>query len=220
MTRFTPRRDVMPAPQQRLWPELAAVPSSFVLYGGAALSLRFGYRQSEDFDFFATEGFQVEELLEDLPWLRHGERLQAKTNTLTVLLDRGGPVKVSFFGGLAIGRVGSPQLTADGVLRVAATLDVAATKVAVIQQGAESKDYLDLAEVLGQGIGLEQALAAARALYGESFNPMISLKALTYFEDGDLPTLPDQVKRLLIEAASQVRVLPRIARQSDRIAAD
>ena len=35
-----------------LWPDLAEVPHSFVLYGGTALALRLGHRISEDFDFF------------------------------------------------------------------------------------------------------------------------------------------------------------------------
>lgn len=37
-------------------------------------------------------------------------------------------------------------------------------------------------------VGLPFALAAAERLYGASFNPEISLKALSYFDDGNLPT--------------------------------
>lgn len=88
------------------------------------------------------------------------------------------------------------------------------------QQRAERKDYLDLAELLRQGVSLAQGLGAAKALYRESFNPMISLKALTYFQDGDLPTLPESTKVLLTEAASQVRSIPQIPRRSERIAAE
>jgi hypothetical protein len=31
---FEPRLDILPESQRRLWPELDAVPSDFVLYGG------------------------------------------------------------------------------------------------------------------------------------------------------------------------------------------
>ena len=34
---FEPRLDILPESQRRLWPELDAVPSDFVLYGGPAL---------------------------------------------------------------------------------------------------------------------------------------------------------------------------------------
>lgn len=44
---------------------------------------------------------------------------------------------------------------------------------------------------------LAEALGAAQAVYGEQFNPMITLKALSYFGDGNLESLPEGVKRAL-----------------------
>jgi hypothetical protein len=49
--RFDPRSDILPESQLRLWPELEAVPSDFILYGGTGLALQLGHRASEDFDF-------------------------------------------------------------------------------------------------------------------------------------------------------------------------
>jgi hypothetical protein len=46
---FEARLDILPESQRRLWPELDAVPSEFVLYGGTALALQLGHRVSEDF---------------------------------------------------------------------------------------------------------------------------------------------------------------------------
>jgi hypothetical protein len=46
---FAPRLDILPVSQRRLWPELDAVPSDFVLYGGTGLALQLGHRVSEDF---------------------------------------------------------------------------------------------------------------------------------------------------------------------------
>lgn len=80
-----------------------------------------------------------------------------------------------------------------------------------------SKDYLDLAALLQGGVELESALAAGAALYREQFNPMITLRALSYFGDGDLPRLPEEVKRLLSEAACRVRTIPALPRRSDRL---
>src|SRR5476649_2049253 len=51
---FAPRLDILPPPQRRLWDELTAVPGEFVLYGGTALALHLGHRESLDFDFLAT----------------------------------------------------------------------------------------------------------------------------------------------------------------------
>jgi hypothetical protein len=52
--RFAPRLDILPEPQQRLWPELAEIPAEFVLYGGTAVALHLGHRQSVDFVFSAV----------------------------------------------------------------------------------------------------------------------------------------------------------------------
>ena len=54
---FEPRLDILTDSQRELWPELDAVPSDFVLYGGTALALQLGHRVSEDFDFFSSAGF-------------------------------------------------------------------------------------------------------------------------------------------------------------------
>lgn len=220
MNRFQPHLEFLPAPQQRLWPELASAPRHFVLYGGTGIALRLGHRSSVDFGFFSTACFNPQELRQTLPWLGEAELLQSKPNTLTVVVDRNGPVKVSFFGGLSLGRVGEPELTTDGICGVASLLDLAATKAAVVQQRAERRDYVDLASLLRAGITLPNALGAARALYGETFNPMITLKALGYFKDGDLPQLPDELKRLLSRAASEVTTIPVIERRADNISPD
>ncbi|MBI4324556.1 MAG: nucleotidyl transferase AbiEii/AbiGii toxin family protein [Chloroflexi bacterium] len=220
MKTFAPRLDILPPAQRSLWPDLADVPTRFVLYGGTAIALRLGHRQSLDFDFFSSEPFDPDQLFEAFPELRRGRRLQSKTNTLTVELERGQAVGLSFFGGLTLGRVGAPEQASGPQVTVASLLDLAALKVAVIQERALCKDYWDVAALLQAGIKLPEALGAAGALYGRMFNPMITLKALNYFADGDLPKLPGDVKQFLSEQASQVKTIPVIPRLSDRIAAE
>jgi hypothetical protein len=195
----------LPAAQRRLWQELAGLPTGFVLYGGTALALRFEHRRSEDFDFFTNRRFTPGEIEAEAPFLNAAVRLQSAPNTLVCSIDRGGPVKVSFFGGLALRRVRDPDVV-EGVpaLRVASPLDLAATKVKVVQDRAESKDYLDVSRLLEEGIGLDEMLGAARAVYGPSFNPLLSLKSLCYFGDGDLATLPPEVQARLVDAVRRV----------------
>src|SRR5579862_8250272 len=100
-----PRLDILPDPQRRLWPELAATPGEFTLHGGTAIALRLGHRASVDFDFFSFEPFAPQRLLAELPYLRGAAILQSSPNTLTCRVERGGPVQVSFFGGLRLGQV-------------------------------------------------------------------------------------------------------------------
>ena len=59
--------------------------------------------------------------------------------------------------------------------------------------------------VLRHGIDLPTALAAGLVLYGKTFKPFITLKALTYFED--VAGLPDDVRCRLVAAAAAVNPL-------------
>jgi len=199
---FVPRLDALPKPQQRLWPELKQVPPYFVLYGGTAVALRLGHRQSVDFDFFANQEFNPAVLLASLPLLRGAVVYDSKPNTLTVGVDRGERVKISFFGGMSLGRVQNPESTDDGVMMVASLLDVAAAKMKVILERIQRRDYVDICALLKAGVKLADMLAAAQALH-DQFNPMISLRAVGYFKDGDLPSLPDDVKKTLTKAAGE-----------------
>lgn len=206
---LVPRLAALPPAQRALWPELKQVPRQFVLYGGTALALRLGHRQSEDFDLFADAPVNPEELLATLPLLKGATVRQKGPNTLTAVVHRPGPVKLSFFG-LTLRRVGEPDLTDDGIARVATLRDVGGCKMAVIQGRSEARDYLDIHALLRSGLEVAEMLGAARAIYGEQFFPMITLKALAWFNDGDLPSLPAEVKEALSCAAGNVRQIPNL----------
>jgi hypothetical protein len=199
-----PRLEALPETQQRLWPELAAIPSRFVLYGGTALALWLAHRISEDFDFFSSVPFVPDALARELGTLGKGERVQSSANTLVVAVDRGGQIKLSFFGGLGLRRIAEPAPLDTFAWRIASLIDLAATKMGAVQGRAEAKDYFDVARLLEEGIGLDQALGAAKGVYGPSFNPVLSLKSLSYFGDGDLPSLPERVRDRLLAAANAV----------------
>jgi hypothetical protein len=66
------------------------------------------------------------------------------------------------------------------------------------------------------GISLVEALAASTAVFGKTFNMMAALKALTYFGDGNLPSLPQQIQDHLRTAAERVKLeaLPQIVAKS------
>jgi Nucleotidyl transferase AbiEii toxin, Type IV TA system len=215
MTRaFAPKLEILPPAQRRLWPELRKVPAGFVLYGGTAIALHLGHRTSVDFDFFALESFKPDQLYRNIGFLRDSEVVQMATDTLTCIVDRGGPVRFSFFGLPGLGRVSEPLRARDTGLAVAALIDLAGTKAAVVQKRAEAKDYLDLDAIVAQGaVDLPSALAAALHIYGRAFNPQITVKALSYFADGTLPTLPGEVRERLLRAVRAVDLdrLPSLA---------
>jgi hypothetical protein len=199
---FTPNLTMLPPPQLQLWPELDATPEHFTLYGGTALALRLGHRSSVDFDFFSNQSFDPDELAGVIPYLKDAERVQVAPHTLKCRVERNGPVLVSFFGGLGLGQAAPRDQAERRTLYVASLLDLAGTKVAVVQKRAETRDYLDIDALLRHGIDLPTALAAGRLVYGRSFNPMITLKALSFFDD--LPTLPADVRKRLSAAVEAV----------------
>ena len=215
---FSPNLDILAPPQLLLWPELDATPEMFTLYGGTALALHLGHRASVDFDFFSNQPFDPDELAASIPYLKGAERVRVAPNTLTCRAERDGPVLVSFFGDLGLGQAAPRDQVHGRTFYVASLLDIAGTKVAVVQKRVEAKDYLDIDALLRHGIDLPTALAAGLVVYGRSFNPMITLKALAYFDD--VPTLSPGVRKRLIAAVdsvdpSSLPVLKPYARRTD-----
>jgi hypothetical protein len=210
---FQPKLNCLPSSQRRLWEELGAVPEEFVLYVGTALALHLGHRESADFDFFGNRHFDPARLVEKIPFLSGAWIARQEPDTLSVVINRDAPVKVSFFGVPGIQRIKPPHIAQDNGLRIASLLDLAGTKAAVVQQRAEAKDYLDIDALLQSGeVDLPAALASACLIYGPAFNPQITLKALSFFGDGNLNRLPRDVQDRLAKAAREVDLdkLPEI----------
>ncbi len=201
---FRPRLDILPPAQQRLWPELVETSEQFTLYGGTAIALRLGHRQSVDFDWFTSERVDPNVLMQRVPYLTGALVRQSAPDTLTVTVDRGGPVQVSFFGGLGLGQVAPADIAIGPNIKVAALIDLAGLKVAVVTQRAELRDYIDVHALLTKAnIPLANMLAAAKIIYGDQFSPLLSLKALAYHEDASLAALPPDMRQDLIAAVSE-----------------
>jgi hypothetical protein len=71
-----------------------------------------------------------------------------------------------------------------------------------VQQRAQPRDYLDIDALIRHGIDLPRVLAAGAIVYGRSFNLLITLKALSYFDD--VPALPIEVRERLKAAVEAV----------------
>jgi hypothetical protein len=70
------------------------------------------------------------------------------------------------------------------------------------------------------GVSLSLGLASARLLFGPNFQPSESLKALVYFNDGDLNTLTTDEKNTLVDAVKAVRDLPEVTLLSKHLGGD
>lgn len=148
MGNLAPNLSALPPRQRQIWTQLATTPKDFVLYGGTALALRLGHRESVDFDLIA----------------------------------------------------------------VASLRDIFGMKCATIPQRSEIKDYRDIHALIFQArIGLAEGIAAAAAIYGRQYNPVLTLQALAYFDDLPEP-LPAGMKADLLAAVKSVSLqnLPQI----------
>jgi hypothetical protein len=207
---FDPKIEILPAAQQELWPLLAPAPGlSYVLYGGTAVALHLGHRISVDFDFFRSEPLDKGELLTSFPFLKDAETIQEGPNTLVVQVAMpSGSVKVSFFGGMTIGRINEPLLTADATLLIASRDDLMGTKLKAILDRAEAKDYRDISALLDNGASLEKGLGAFAAMFKQDVT--LPLKAIGFFKDGDLPSLPKEDQDRLRQARDKVADVPKV----------
>ncbi|MFA6180560.1 MULTISPECIES: nucleotidyl transferase AbiEii/AbiGii toxin family protein [Acidithiobacillus] len=204
--KFQPRTEILPDSQKEVWSLLKpAAKMGFTLYGGTAIALQLGHRQSVDFDLFTDSKLNESAILRKMPFLKRAQVIQASENTLTMAypVDKE-QVKISMFGGIAFGRVGAPLIANGNELPVASLDDLMATKLKVILQRAEKKDYMDIAEMIRSGVSLEKGVGSASSMFGKTFPPMDCLAALTYFKDGDLETLSKKDMETLIRQSSKV----------------
>ena len=96
----------------------------------------------------------------------------------------------------------------DSTLLVASLEDLLATKLKAILDRAEAKDYRDISAILSAGVSLEKALAAFAKIYRK--DPGLPLRAMGFFKDGDLPSLPKADQDVLRKARDLVTEIPEV----------
>jgi hypothetical protein len=208
--RFDPRIEILPPAQQDIWAQLApAADLSFVLYGGTAVALYLGHRTSVDFDLFKAEPLEKNRIENGFEFVRSVRTIQEDEKSLVLDVSLpSGHVKVSFFGGLDLGRINDPLRTSDNFLLLASLEALLTTKLNAILDRAEAKDYRDIAAILAAGVSLEKALGAFAKMYRR--DPGLPLRAMGFFKDGDLPSLPQVDQRLLRAARDGVSDIPEV----------
>jgi predicted nucleotidyltransferase component of viral defense system len=150
----------------------------FFLVGGTALALQIGHRLSIDLDLFSTQPFDNQELESYLTEIYRFQTDYVATNTLKGFIRN---IKVDFITH-AYPLVN--PLIVEETLLLASLEDIGAMKLnAIAHSGNRQKDFYDLYFLL-EYHPLIDFLNAYQIKYANS-NPVIPLKAITWFEDID-----------------------------------
>lgn len=157
--------------------------SEYVLFGGTALALQMGHRNSIDLDFFGNKEIDEELYLEKLKQLGEAERLSASKSILITSVNG---IKVDFvhhrYPWIA------EKMVIDHI-SFASQKDIAAMKLEAIAGRGSKKDFIDLYFLLGV-FSLEEMIGFWRKKYPQ-FSEFGMLKSITYFEDAEKEEAPD-----------------------------
>ena len=179
--------------------------TGFYLVGGTSLALQLGHRDSIDIDLFTQNNFTAAEIEDALKGKHDFTATLARNNTVLAVVDK---VKTDFIKHDYPFIL--PPVTQEGITYLSKE-DIAAMKLhAIIQSGKRLKDFIDIYFLL-QHFSMNQLIEFFVKKYSYT-NPLIALKAVTYFDDIDenidppklLQPLPLQViKKRILQAAQK-----------------
>lgn len=177
------------------------------LAGGSALALHYGHRRSEDLDFFSPKVFDPLVMSEKLRAI--GKFTPSFAEGIS-LIGKFCGVKFSYF------QHNYPLLFPTkeqfGVT-IVQPRDIGPMKVAAVMDRGTKRDFIDLYELVHQGVSTQEILDLYNKKYGALENNIISiLRSLQYFDDAEKEDMPemlrsvswDEVKRFF--AAEAVRL--------------
>lgn len=207
-------RVVLPGDTAETWEKICSVvPPCAYLVGGTAIAVHLQHRVSRDLDFFLAEETDLKALRQQLEPIGRLAVTLHTHDTLNGLFNR---TRIQFLSAVDQ-RILEPPIVVEGI-RVAGIADLLATKLKVIGDRGELRDFFDLKVIETQagrlaeeGLGLflrryhpQGADAAIRHL----------LLGLGYFDDvADDPFLPETREQIL---GYWQRRQPEIARALDR----
>lgn len=140
--------EILPKAQKEIYPHLKAIKDlNFTLFGGTALALQLGHRESIDFDFFTDKDIlKIHTALLSLNGIKVGEITQQMDNALS--FKTANNVKFSFFGNIEFVKLSGKIQSDDGILQLADLKSLLITKLKVTCERAEYKAYKDITEIL------------------------------------------------------------------------
>lgn len=150
----------------------------FHLVGGTALALQLGHRNSIDLDLFTQSDFDSVAILDFLKKEFSFEENFNRKNTLIGFIKE---IKVDLITHAY--PLVNPPLTKDGITFLSKE-DIAAMKLnSIINSGQRLKDFIDVYFLLEQ-FSIKDFLFFFETKYPNT-NPLVALKALSYFGDID-----------------------------------
>ena len=179
----------------------ASLLDRFYLAGGTGLALQFGHRRSQDLDFFATDLFDEQPLIQRLQTLKDFSLVAEAPHMLHTVIQGS---RVTFLG------YAYPVLFPFAQfldVAVADPRDIACMKVSAIASRGTKRDFVDL-YVCAQQFGLANILQWFDRKYAQTHhNKLHVLKSLTFFGDAEKDPMPhmlvpldwEQVKRFFIQ---------------------
>lgn len=157
--------------------------NNFYLAGGTSLALQIGHRQSIDLDFFTTDDFDLNVLLEFLETTYNFHSDYTANNTLKGSIDS---VKIDFISH-KYPLVSNIRDTDN--IKLYSKEDIAAMKLnAIAGNGTRSKDFIDLYFLLKE-YSVQQLLNFYSIKY-QTRNTFHVLKSMVYFDDISLQDWP------------------------------
>lgn len=174
----------------------------FYLVGGTALTLQLGQRNSIDIDLFSTKDFSDITIIEFLRAKYPLDIVYNKPNSIVCIING---VKVDLVKHDY--PIIEPIITDEGISMLSPQ-DICAMKLNAIQNsGQRLKDFIDVYFLL-EHFSIKQMLEFYSKKY-PIMNPIIALRAITYFDDIDpnidapklLTPLPlERIKKRIVDA--------------------
>lgn len=171
----------------------------FYLVGGTALALQIGHRNSIDIDLFTRNNFDPDFLVKSL-----GSQfsVQSTFTTHNTLLSFVNEIKVDFITHnypLVL-----PPITEEGITYLSMQ-DITAMKFnAISNSGKRLKDFIDIYFML-EHFSMNEMIGFYATKY-PNFNPLIALRAVSFFDDIDPAIDPPKLRRKLPLAEIKKRI--------------
>lgn len=176
--------------QNKILPLLKFTKPQFYLGGGTALALQLGHRTSVDFDFYAPNKFDNQQMAQTIGQLFPGTDTSSKQPENTLRLDVMGTEVSAFYYPYPL----LDQLVDYGPISLASLTDIAAMKTAAVVQRARQRDFYDIYYLIKE-LGLEKIISATYQKFPwYEENNVVVFTSLTYFSDADKDPEADRVQ--------------------------
>lgn len=183
-----------------------AVLTRAYLAGGTGLALHLGHRRSVDLDFFVSEEFDEDFVLQKAQRL-DGFSLVSKSHGTIHAQLRGVKVSILAYDYPVL----FPCRSFRGV-NVADPRDIGCMKISAIASRGTRRDFVDLYTV-SQQFGLEPLLGWFKKKFARTnYSTVHVLKSLAYFEEAEQDPMPDMLVPLSWDEVKQffTREAPRL----------